>query len=79
MSTLSKEKILEAVNKTVDRASDLGDKWIGTLIGKVLDDERDNLLYIVKEDNLELASILVLNLAMTCQHAEEQLKQLEEF
>ncbi len=74
MTTLSKKKLLKTVDETVDRASELGDQWVGTLIGRMLDSERDNLLYIVKQENLELASVAVLNLEMTCQHAEKQLR-----
>lgn len=78
MKDLNEETLLKTVNETVDWASDLADQWVGTLIGRILDNERDNLLYMVKENNLELASVAVLNLAMTCQHAEEQLMKVED-
>lgn len=78
MQDLTEKNLLKTVDETVAWASDLGDQWVGTLIGRILDNERDNLLDMVKENNLELASVAVLNLAMTCQHAEEQLKKVEE-
>lgn len=78
MLDLTEDNLLKTVDETVDWASELGDQWVGTLIGRILDSERDNLLTMVKENNLELASVAVLNLAMTCQHAENQLKKAEE-
>lgn len=69
---LSKE-----VDKAVDWASELGDQWVGTMIGQVLDNERDTLLRIVKSNNMELASVAVLNLMHTCMYAEKQLKEVE--
>lgn len=79
MPDLTKEQLLETVEETLDWAGDLGDAWTGTTIGRILDNERDNLVSIVKANDLELASVAVLNLAMTCQHAEEQLKQSGDF
>ena len=70
---LSKE-----VDKAVDWASELGDQWVGTLIGRMLDAERDHVLEAVKRDDPELASVMVLNLTKTCQHAEKQLREVEE-
>ena len=70
---LSKE-----VDKAVDWASELGDQWVGTMIGQVLDNERDTLLRIVKSNNVELASVAVLNLMHTCMYAKKQLKEVEE-
>lgn len=78
MQDLTEKNLLKQVDETVEWASELGDQWVGTLIGRILDNERDNLLCIVKEHNLELASVAVLNLAMTCQHAENELKKVEE-
>lgn len=78
MQDLTEKNLLKQVDETVEWASDLGDQWVGTLIGRILDSERDNLLYMIKEGNLELASVSVLNLAMTCQHAEQKLKEAEE-
>lgn len=66
---LSKE-----VDKAVDWASELGDQLVGTMIGQVLDNERDTLLWIVKSNNIQLASVAVLNLMNTCDFAEKQLK-----
>lgn len=78
MQDLTEKNLLKQVDETVEWASELGDQWVGTLIGRTLDNERDNLLRMVKEHNLELASVAVLNLAMTCQHAEDELKKVEE-
>ena len=66
-------QLLEEVDKAVDRAGELGDQWVGTLIGRMLDAERDNVLEAVKRDDLELASVMVLNLTKTCDYAEKQL------
>ena len=71
-------KLLETVEKTVGWASELGDQWVGTLIGRMLDAERDYVLEAVKRGDPELASAMVLNLTKTCQHAEKQLKEVEE-
>lgn len=71
MTKETEVKLLETVDKTVDRASELGDQWVGTLVGRMLDSERDHLLYAVKENRLELASVMVLNLANLCDHAEK--------
>lgn len=79
MADLTKEQLLETIDETVDWASDLGDQWVGTMIGRMLDAERDHLLEAVRREDLELASVMVLNLAMTCNHAEEQLKKAEDF
>ena len=71
------KELLKEVEQTVDWASDLGDQWVGTLIGRMLDAERNNVLEAVKRDDLELASVMVLNLTMTCQYAEKQLTEVE--
>lgn len=68
---------LEQVEKTVDRASDLGDQWVGTLIGRMLDAGRDHVLEAVKRDDIGLASVMVLNLMKTCDYAEKQLNEVE--
>lgn len=75
MKDLTKETLLETVEETVERASELGDHWTGTTLGRVLDSERDNVLKLVRNEDLELASVSVLNLAMTCQFAEEKLRE----
>lgn len=71
MTKTTQKKLLETVELTVDRASDLGDQWVGTLVGRMLDSERDHLLYAVRENRLELASVMVLNLSNLCDHAEK--------
>jgi len=71
-------ELLKEVDKAVDWASDLGDQWVGTLIGRMLDAERDHVLEAVKREDLELASVMVLNLTKTCQYAEKQLNEIEE-
>ena len=71
-------KIQDEVERAVDWASDLGDQWVGTIVGQVLDSERESLLRIVKSNNMELASVAVLNLIHTCMYAEKQLKEVEE-
>ena len=71
-------KIQDEVEKTVGWASDLGDQWVGTIVGQVLDSERESPLRIVKSNNMELASVAVLNLIHTCMYAEKQLKEVEE-
>ena len=63
--------MLEKVEKAVERAGELGDQWVGTLIGRMLDAERDHVLEAVKRDDLELASVMVLNLVHTCDYAEK--------
>lgn len=70
-------QLLKEVDKAVDRAGELGDQWVGTLIGLMLDAERDNVLEAVKRDDLELASVMVLNLTKTCDYAEKQLMENE--
>ena len=70
------KELLSKVEKTVDWASDLGDQWVGTLIGRMLDAERDHVLEAVRREDLELASVMVLNLTKTCQYA-EQLNEME--
>lgn len=65
------DQLLDKVERTVDWASDLGDQWVGTLIGRMLDAERANVLEAVKRNDLELASVMVLNLVHTCQYAEK--------
>lgn len=77
MAELTKEQLLQTVEKTVDWASDLGDQWVGTMIGRMLDAERDNLLETVKRNDLELASVMVLNLTTTCNYAEKQLSEFD--
>lgn len=79
MSHFNNEQLLETVNETVDWASELGEQWAGTTLGRILDNERDNLLSVVKNNDLELASVEVINLAQTCMHAEEQLREMGEF
>lgn len=74
---MTDSKLLETVEKTVDWASELGDQWVGALIGRMLDAERDYVLEAVKRDDPELASVMVLNLTKTYQHAEKQLKEVE--
>ena len=71
-------KIQDEVEKAVGWASDFGDQWVGTIVGQVLDSERESLLRIVKSNNMELASVAVLNLIHTCMYAEKQLKEVEE-
>lgn len=71
-------QVLKEVDKAVDWASELGDQWVGTMLGQVLDSERDSLLRIVKSNNMELASVAVLNLLHTCEYAEKQLNEIEE-
>ena len=71
-------KLSKEVDKAVNWASELGDQWVGTMIGQVLDNERDTLLRIAKSNNMELASVAVLNLMHTCMYAEKQLKEVEE-
>lgn len=71
-------KIQDEVEKAVGWASDLGDQWVGTIVGQVLDSERESPLRIVKSNNMELASVAVLNLIHTCMYAEKQLKEVEE-
>lgn len=73
---MTDSKLLETVEKAVDLASDLGDQWVGTMIGQVLDNERDTLLRIAKSNNLELASVAALNLMNTCEFAEKQLAEV---
>ena len=62
-------KIQDEVEKAVGWA---------TIVGQVLDSERESLLRIVKSNNMELASVAVLNLIHTCMYAEKQLKEVEE-
>ena len=71
-------KIQDEVEKAVGWASDLGDQWVGTIVGQVLDSERESPLRIVKSNNMELASVAVLTLIHTCMYAEKQLKEVEE-
>lgn len=70
--------VTQEVEKAVDWASELGDAWVGTMVGQILDSERDNLLRIVRSNNMELASVAVLNLMHTCMYAEKQLREVEE-
>ena len=67
--------ILKEVDKAVELAGELGDQWVGTTIGRILDSERDNLLSIVRANDIELASVAVLNLLNTCEYAEKQLNE----
>lgn len=71
-------QLLKEVDKAVDWAGELGDQWTGTTVGRILDNERENLLSIVKANDMELASVAVLNLMNVCQYAEKQLKENEE-
>lgn len=71
------KELLKEVDTVVERASELGDHWTGTMIGRILDEERDNLLSAVKENRLELASVMVLNLVHTCDYAEKQLEEAD--
>lgn len=75
MKDLTKETLTQTVEETIERASELGDHWTGTTLGRVLDSERDNVVKLMRNDELELASVSVLNLAMTCQFAEEKLRE----
>lgn len=70
--------LLKEVDKAVELAGELGDQWTGTTIGRILDSERENLLSIVKSNDMELASVAVLNLMNVCQYAEKQLNEIEE-
>lgn len=79
MSHASNDQLLETINETVDWASEMGEAWVGTTTGRIIDSERDNLLSIVKNNNLELASVAVLNLAKTCQYAEDELNKMNDF
>lgn len=74
---MSTSQALKKVDKVVDRASELGNQWVGTLIGRMLDAERNHVLGAVKRDDLELASVMVLNLTITCDYAEKQLEEVE--
>lgn len=75
---MATKELLKEVEKTVDWAGELGDQWTGTTVGRILDSERDNLLSIVKANDLELASVAVINLMQTCMYAEQQLNITEE-
>lgn len=69
--------LVTEVEKTVDWASELGDAWVGTMVGQILDNERDNLLRLVRSGDLELASVAVLNLVNVCEYAQKQLNEME--
>lgn len=77
MSNITNDKLLETVNETVDWASELGETFLATTTGRVLDNQRDELLRVVKSGDLELADVLVFNLAQTCTYAEEELARQE--
>lgn len=70
-------QLLQEVDKAVELAGELGDQWTGTTIGRILDSERENLLSIVKSNDMQLASVAVLNLMNTCTYAEKQLNEME--
>lgn len=73
MSDFTNTQLIETVNETVDWASELAEQWVGTTTGRIIDNERDNLISLVKNNDLELASVSVINLAKTCQYAEDEL------
>lgn len=75
MSNITNDNLLNDINETIDWASELGEAWLGTTTGRVLDSQRETLRSVVKINDLELASVLVLNLAQTCVRAEELLHE----
>lgn len=66
----------QEVDRAVDLASDLGDRWTGTTLGRVLDNERANVLSLMRVDEPELASVAVINLLNTCKYAEKLEEEL---
>jgi len=75
MSNTTNDTLLDAISDTIDWASELGEAWLGTTTGRILDSQRDELRSVVKSNDLELAEILVKNLAETCVFAQKELDE----
>lgn len=59
-------------NDTIARAKELGELYVGTVAGKVIDYKVANVEQSLKSD-IALASVQVLELAKTCDIIEENL------
>lgn len=75
MSNATNDKLLELVDITIDWASELGEAWVATTTGRIIDNQREQLLSVVKANDLELAEVLVNNLAKTCAYAQKELDE----
>lgn len=64
-------ELLETIDKVDERATDIGEMLLGTTIGRVIDSQREMLRNLVREGELGLASVQVLQLAATCNYAEK--------
>lgn len=67
-----KDKFLE---ETLERARELGEQWTNTTVGDIIDAQRARVKNATNEDP-ELASVLVLELAKTCTQAEKEDRRL---
>ncbi len=69
---MTDERLKQVATETVDWAKELSEVWTGTTTGKVIDSQLEGLTLAIKEDNLNLVSVLVLELAQTCDYAEKE-------
>lgn len=63
----------ELIKKTLERASDMSEAWVGTTTGNIIDSQKNHLESLVKANDMNLASVQVLELVQTLQYAEEAL------
>lgn len=72
MSVITNTQLLETIDITVDWANELSERWLGTTIGKVIDNKVIRLASAVKNNNLERAYEIVHDLAQTLEFAEKE-------
>lgn len=70
--TPTEDKILRFTDEALEQASELSERWEGTLVGNILDMQQQRLRDAIQREDLSKALIYLADLAQTINYAEEQ-------
>ena len=62
------------IEKALNWASELSEAWVGTTVGNIIESKKKHLQYLASND-MNLASIQVLELLETCEDAQRELDE----
>lgn len=68
---MTSEKLLELIDETLAWASDISERWTGTLHEKLIDNQRVQLIEAVERGDLNKGYILLCDLGQTLDYAEK--------
>ena len=66
-------QLKKLVDETIEWANQLDEAWVGTTTGNIIHRQKEHLKELVDANEMNLASVAVLELAQTCDYAEEEL------